>query len=230
MAHPPLAEPAGRRASGWASRWSPPRPSDDASSLCPDASPAKPAGSPCIFPRTGPGKISSALPWRDCAPCRSLPDRRPRRLIVRRAAAQICARLVTQCPLLQFALIISPAGPAEGRQHPLGVATTSCAQLDWSGSRPRRLDPDRLNPSPKWSHPFGGLGLSCLYEIRVHLRPPGRSPSGWRCTPPRFWLAWHDSCVCLPCGFRNGITLFLGRHCLLVPQAHHFIASLSNSS
>ena len=130
MAHPPLAEHAGRRASGWASRWSPPRPSDDASSLCPDASPAKHAGSPCIFPRTGPGKISSALPWRDCAPCRSLPDRRPRRLIVRRAAAQICARLVTQCPLLQFALIISPAGPAEGRQHPLGVATTSCAQLD----------------------------------------------------------------------------------------------------
>ena len=30
--------------------------------------------------RAGPGKISSVVHWRDCAPCRSLPDRRPRTL------------------------------------------------------------------------------------------------------------------------------------------------------
>ena len=72
--HPSLAEHAGRRASGWASRQRSPRPCDDASSPWPDASPARHAASPCISPRTGPGKISSAAPWRDCAPCHSLPD------------------------------------------------------------------------------------------------------------------------------------------------------------
>ena len=65
---------AGPRASVWESRWQPPRLSDDASSPWPDASPAKPVVSPCIFPNTGPGKTGSALPWRDCAPCPSLPD------------------------------------------------------------------------------------------------------------------------------------------------------------
>ena len=34
----------------------------------PDTSPVERAGSPCIFPKTGPGKISSM------ASCRSLPD------------------------------------------------------------------------------------------------------------------------------------------------------------
>ena len=43
------------------------------------------------------------------------PDRRPPRLTVRPAASQICARLVPEHPLLQFALIISPAAHAEGR-------------------------------------------------------------------------------------------------------------------
>ena len=36
--------------------------------------PAKHVASPCISPKTGPGKISLAAPWHDCAPCRSLPD------------------------------------------------------------------------------------------------------------------------------------------------------------
>ena len=41
----------------------------------PDASHARRGASPGIFPRVGPGKTSSAAPWLDCAPCRSLPDR-----------------------------------------------------------------------------------------------------------------------------------------------------------
>ena len=76
----PITWPDGSRASVWASRRPPPRPCDDVSSLWPDPSPAKYAGSPCIFPKTAPGKISSMVPWRDCVPCRSFPDRRPRRL------------------------------------------------------------------------------------------------------------------------------------------------------
>ena len=56
------------------SRWPPPRPSGDASSPWPDASPARHAASPCISPRAGPGRTSSAAPCPDCAPCRSLPD------------------------------------------------------------------------------------------------------------------------------------------------------------
>ena len=40
----------------------------------PDGSPARRGASPCICPRGGPGKINSAEPWRDCAPCHSLPD------------------------------------------------------------------------------------------------------------------------------------------------------------
>ena len=63
-----------RRASVWASRRPPPRPCDDASSPWPDASPARHAASPCIFPRAGPGRTSSASLWPDCAPCPSLPD------------------------------------------------------------------------------------------------------------------------------------------------------------
>ena len=69
---------AGPPASAWASRWPPPRPCDGASSPWPDASPARHATSPCISPRAGPGETSSAAPWLDCAPCRSLPDRHPR--------------------------------------------------------------------------------------------------------------------------------------------------------
>ena len=61
-------------ASAWASRWRPPRPSDDVFSPWPDGSPARPAISPCIFLSTGPGKSSSAPHWRDCVPCPSLPD------------------------------------------------------------------------------------------------------------------------------------------------------------
>ncbi len=52
----------------------PPRHSDGASSLSPDASPAKHVASPCISPRAGLGKTSSAAPWHECAPCHSLLD------------------------------------------------------------------------------------------------------------------------------------------------------------
>ena len=34
----------------------------------------KPHASRCIFPRAGPGRTSSAAPWRGCGPCHSLPD------------------------------------------------------------------------------------------------------------------------------------------------------------
>ena len=53
------------------------------------------------------------------------------------------------CPL------ISPVADAAVRQHPLGVAITPCAQPDWSGSRPRRLDPAPLIlPSLTVARPF----------------------------------------------------------------------------
>ena len=65
----PTTWPPRRRASLWQSRRQPPRPSGDASSPWPDASPARPATSPCICPKAGPGKTSSTAPWPDCAPC-----------------------------------------------------------------------------------------------------------------------------------------------------------------
>ena len=65
---------AGPRASAWVSRWQPPRPSGDAYSPWPDASPAKPVATPCISPKAGLGKIGSALPWLDYAPCPSPHD------------------------------------------------------------------------------------------------------------------------------------------------------------
>ena len=37
-------------------------------------SPARPAASPCICPRAGPGRTSSVVRWLDCGLCRSLPD------------------------------------------------------------------------------------------------------------------------------------------------------------
>ena len=58
---------AGPRASAWASRWPPPRPSGGASSPWPDASPAKPVASPCICHRASPGETNSAALWLDCA-------------------------------------------------------------------------------------------------------------------------------------------------------------------
>ena len=50
MAHLPWAELAGPRASAWASRWPPPRPSDGASSPWPDASPQSPPPHPASPP------------------------------------------------------------------------------------------------------------------------------------------------------------------------------------
>ena len=65
---------AGPRASVWANRQQPPRPSGDASSPWPDASPARPAASLCICHRAGPGKTSSAALSPNCAPCPFHPD------------------------------------------------------------------------------------------------------------------------------------------------------------
>ena len=64
----------GPPASVWASTRPPPRPCGGVSSPWPDGSPARPAASPCTFPKAGPGKTTSAEPWHDCAPCHSLPD------------------------------------------------------------------------------------------------------------------------------------------------------------
>ena len=55
--------------------------------------------------------------------------------------------------------MISPAAGADGGLHPMGVATTHCAQPEWSGSRPRHLYPARLIPSfPKLTRPFRWIG------------------------------------------------------------------------
>ena len=43
----------------------------------PDASPARHAASPCIFPSAGPGKPSSVAPWPGCEPFHSQPDGQP---------------------------------------------------------------------------------------------------------------------------------------------------------
>ena len=56
-----------KRASVWASRWRPPRPSDDVSSPWPGAS-------PCFCPGIGPGETISTPAWSDCAPCHSHRD------------------------------------------------------------------------------------------------------------------------------------------------------------
>ena len=69
--------PAGPPASVSVSNWSPPRPSDDASSLSPDGSPVRRAASPCIFQSAGPGKTSSVAPWHDCEQFHSQPDGAP---------------------------------------------------------------------------------------------------------------------------------------------------------
>ena len=44
------------------------------STLWPDVSPARHAGSPCIFPNAGRGSSSSAAPWPGCEPFHSQPD------------------------------------------------------------------------------------------------------------------------------------------------------------
>ena len=100
-------------------------PCGDGSSPWPDASPARHAVSPCISPKTGPGKTSSALPWPDCALCRSLPD----------AALGISSvyhiqRLAGQRPgwapdvlRPRFALKITPNVAITGLEHPLGAAS-----------------------------------------------------------------------------------------------------------
>ena len=113
--------PAGRRASASASRWQPPRPSGDASSPWPDASPARPAVSHCIFPEAGPGRTSSAAPWPDCALCRSLPDvavdLRPAALPW--AVAQSRASPVRRCPSCRPPGHFRPSSPLQAATSPL---------------------------------------------------------------------------------------------------------------
>ena len=138
-------------------RRQPPRPSDDASSPWPDGSPARPAASPCTCPRAGPGKTNSAPPWRDYAPCHYPPDRptasdpsaRPPNCLadLRQAGSRVSPAAISP--------LISPVAGAAVRQKPLRVAITPCAQPDWSGSRPRRLDPAPLIlPSLTVARPF----------------------------------------------------------------------------
>lgn len=94
---------------GWGSRWQPPRPSDDASSLWPDAS-------PCISPKIGPGKTSSAPTGRDCALYRSLPVRAatsdPSAELPRRVAPRLGPGVFRR----RFALMIAPNAAATGRK------------------------------------------------------------------------------------------------------------------
>ena len=69
--------------------------------------------------------------------------------------------------------MISPTAGADGGHQPIGVATTTLAQPDWSGSRPRRLYPARLIPSfITMPDTFGGFGLrqallKCLISAEV---------------------------------------------------------------
>ena len=116
---------AGRRASVWGSNWQPPRPSGGASSPWPDGSPARPGASPCIYPKDGPGKTNSAPPWRDCAPCHSLPDGvRP-------------VRRTTQ----------PPGGFAPGRSR-----SVSCCRLAANLTRHQRRGPSEITFA-RQSHP-----------------------------------------------------------------------------
>ena len=48
------------------------------------------------------------------------------------------------CLLLPSARLLSPSAGTAARQYPLGVATTPCAQPDWSWSSARRLYPAPL--------------------------------------------------------------------------------------
>ena len=117
---------AGRRASVWASNWSPPRPCGDASSPSPDASPVPPAASPCICPSAGPGKPTSCRPWPGCAPCRSLPDatagvRPPLHDLT--AVPLTGASPTRQCHFLPATWPISPITATAGRHIFTGVAT-----------------------------------------------------------------------------------------------------------
>ena len=150
----------------------------DASSPWPDGSPARPAASPCTCPRAGPGKTNSAPPWRDYAPCHYPPDRptasdpsaRPPNCLadLRQAGSRVSPAAI--CPL------ISPVAGAAVRQHPLGVAITPCAQPDWSGSRPRRLDPAPLIlPSLTVARPFRWIwanATECVKPRQLGAREP----------------------------------------------------------
>ena len=129
---------AGQRASACVSNWQPPRPSDDASSPWPDASPARHAASRCIFPRAGPGKTSSAALSPNYASCQSHPDRAhgvclstglPNHLPDLRQAG----RSVTPGPIWPM---ISPVADAVARQNPLRVADTLSARPNPSGPTP----------------------------------------------------------------------------------------------
>ena len=147
--------PAGPRASAWANRWPPPRPSDGASSPWPDASPARHVASPCISPTAGPGKTSSAPHWRNCAPCHSLPDRA-------RGVSPVHydnIRLADQCPgwapgglHLRSALKITANAAATGLNILLRVVATPHI-VHFTGIRSSPARP--LVPHPSSDHRRG---------------------------------------------------------------------------
>ena len=131
------------------SNWQPPRPSDDV--FLPgrthhlQGTPPHAASSP---------KLALANPVR----LRSCQTARPAATFLTTTAASdhppdypiarpIRVRLAPKCLLLPFAKLLSPSAGAAARQYPIGVATTPCAQLDWSGSSARYLYPAPLVPS-----------------------------------------------------------------------------------
>ena len=117
------------------------------SSPWPDASPAGPAPPPAPTPRLAlakPVQPRSGPIARPATPRLTTPtasDRLPHYP----TASQNRARLAPVCLPDQSASMISPAAGAAGRQQPLGVATTTCVQLDCSGSRPRGRYPAPLS-------------------------------------------------------------------------------------
>ena len=127
---------AGRRVSVWASRWQPPRPCGDVFSPWLDASPVRPADSLCISPDTGPGKTSSAAPWKDCAPCHYPPDRSAPVAAVRPTTWQNHARLA---PIAFSCNLSRGSGPTPhlGRSSALSTTAKSLAQHGPPASEPR---------------------------------------------------------------------------------------------
>ena len=89
----------------------------------------------------------------------------------RLTASQICARAGSRVSPAAICPLISPGAAPPVRQHPLGVAITPCAQPDWSGSRPRRLDPAPLIlPSLTVARPFRWIGLSVQQKCHLPIQ------------------------------------------------------------
>ena len=183
--------PAGQLASVWVSSWGPPRPSDDASALSPDGSPARRAASLCIFQSAGPGKASSVAPWLDCEQFHSQPDgtagvnadgdlTRPPDYPT---ASQTCARLVPERLLLHATLTISPSIATAGRHHRSCVATSRRPHpLYWNQARPVRLPLPIILCVIATAHRFGGFGFNAAGHTAAVPLPLA---AGHICAQPR---------------------------------------------